>query len=115
VFEWPDQLKLAKELVERDDEVALRTVAYLAYYAIYNSVVAHLLAHGASVNKSSHQATWDLLKGGRGSKPNFVRRGHYLRELRNRASYDLDFPEGTDLKLEAQKAIKDAESMLASL
>ena len=115
MFEWPDQLKLAKELVERDDEVAHRTVIYLAYYAVYNRVVEHLLQHGAAVEKTNHRATWDLLKGGRGSKPNFVRRGHYLRELRNRASYDLDFPAGTDLKTQAQKAIKDAEEMLADL
>lgn len=115
LYEWTDQLKLAKELVQRDDEAALRTVIYLAYYAIYNSVVAHLLNHGAPLEKTNHRANWGLLNQGKGSKPKLVRRGNYLRDLRNVASYELDYPEGADLKADAQKAIQIAETMLAEL
>ena len=86
-FEWRDHLGLAEELAQRDDETALRTVVYLSYYAIYNTVVAHLLLHGAHVDGDNHIAAWDLLNHGKGSKPQLVKRGHYLRKLRNKVSY----------------------------
>jgi hypothetical protein len=116
LFEWIDQLTLAKELVQRDDESALRTVIYLAYYAVYNTVVGHLLSHGATIGKeSTHWTVWGLLNHGKGAKPKLVHRGRAFRDLRNKASYDLDLPKGFDLKRDAQQALKSAEAMLSEL
>ena len=54
-FEWSKYLELAEELVQLDDEAALRSAVSRAYYAVYGKARGHLQNKGITISKSHYQ------------------------------------------------------------
>lgn len=91
-------------------EAALRTVCSEAYYAAYHAAVERS-GFDASDHQSSHRPLWNRLSESRGTM-GVANKGKALLTRRVRADYYL---ESTITQSEAQKAIEDADLLIAEL
>jgi len=111
-FDWLEYLELAKQLSsDKDKEAAMRSAISRAYYAAFNQVKAHCIAHNIYIPRSteSHQVVWDNFKEGRTLRGVYTN-GDLLKQKRVHADYKSEPIER--LEDTVKQAIRYAENVL---
>lgn len=103
-FSWHDFLNLAKSLSERKDEASDRSAISRAYYAAFCTARDSLLTNNCPLSKGSevHGQVQDVL--GKAKDFDCQKIAQDLGRLRldrNKADYDIDFPDLDDARNKA--------------
>ncbi len=119
MFDGEAFLVLAEKLVAEwpDDEAAQRAAISRAYYAAFLNARAYLDGLGPPVARdgSAHRAVWNRLANRKGRAGKSISQdGKRLREWRQKADYEIPYPE-TNLFAEAQTAAIIARRLLDTL
>jgi uncharacterized protein (UPF0332 family) len=91
-FDWPEYLRLAEELAQRQsDEAALRSAISRAYYAAFCCACNYLRQKGIPVpqGEGSHDRVWKSFKGLGRTLSNVPEKGDRLKRQRVEADYHI--------------------------
>jgi uncharacterized protein (UPF0332 family) len=109
-----DFLRVARTLALSRDEADIRSAVSRAYYAAFHAARVLLKALGFVVPRAdrAHEYLYRRLNNcGHGPAADAGRALHALRQLRNKADYDVEMP----LPVPAGSAVADADSVFQTL
>src|SRR4051812_35864228 len=117
MFDGSEFLALADELLQHGagDEAKQRSAIGRAYYAAFLRTRSYLQAKGQNFTRDrAHQEVWEFIYSPRiPTRGSISQAGKRLRDLRNRADYDLVYP--AILSAEAEFAVGMAKQLLKDL
>jgi uncharacterized protein (UPF0332 family) len=118
MFEWRDYLRIAEQLITgaAKDEAALRAAVSRAYYAAFNVAKARLFAQNrmtALQVRNVHMAVWQHYSSSPDARELRIgQAGYRLRNARNSADYDADFP---NVSRDAAMLVQQARNLIDSI